>query len=75
LPKWDGQARDLGEVWTLRKGSRVAVCRFTTHPIGGEVRLEIDGEMLRTGAEREWRPLLILATDWRDQFLEKGWTK
>jgi len=42
----------MGEVWTLRKGSRVAVCRLTTHPIGGDVRLEIDGEMLRTGAER-----------------------
>lgn len=56
----------------MRKGSRVAVCRFTTHPIGGEVRLEIDGEMLRTGAEREWRPLLILATDWKQQFQEKA---
>lgn len=47
LPEWDGQARDMG------KGSRMAVCRLTTHPIGGEVRLDVDGEMLRTGAERE----------------------
>ena len=29
LPEWDGLAREMGEVWTLRKGSRVASC----HPL------------------------------------------
>ena len=26
IPPWDGHAREVGEAWTLRKGSRVASC-------------------------------------------------
>jgi len=75
LPLWDGQAQAMGEAWTLRKGPRVAVCHLWTHPIGGEARLEVDGELLRTEAGRAWAPLVELALTWRDQFMAKGWTK
>jgi len=53
LPEWDGQAREAGEVWTLRKGTRVATCHLWTHPNGGEIRLTVDGEWNRGEAGRD----------------------
>jgi hypothetical protein len=73
VPEWDGRSRAVAEVWTLRKGSHVAACSLWTHPIGGEVRLSVNGEMHRTEAKRDGRTLLDLALDWRDQFTAKGW--
>lgn len=42
IPNWDGTPREAGEVWTLRKGSRVATCHLWTHPKGGEAKLTVD---------------------------------
>jgi len=39
LPEWDGRPRSVEDVWTLHKGTRVAVCTLWTHPKGGEIRL------------------------------------
>src|SRR5688500_17921825 len=64
VPEWDGCARLVSELWTLRKGSRVAVCTLSTHPIGGEIRVSVDGEMQRTEAKRDGLALVDLALDW-----------
>ena len=72
LPPWDGEPREMGEVWTLRKGSHLAVCRLRTHPYGGEACLDVDGEMHRMEAGRAWQPLIELALEWKAQFQEKG---
>ena len=72
LPSWNGTAKDMGEVWTLHEGSRMATCRLSTHPIGGEARVEVDGEMHRTQAGRAWQPLIDLALEWKAQFERKG---
>jgi hypothetical protein len=45
-----------------------------SHPIGAEVRLDVDGEMSRTEAGRDGQALLDLALEWREQFEVKGWT-
>jgi hypothetical protein len=74
LPPWDGQPRAAGEVWTLRKGGRVAVCEMFTHPYGGEARLTVDGEWHRGEAGRNGLALVELALEWKAQFQVKGWS-
>ncbi len=72
VPEWDGRAREAGEVWRLRKGSRVAVCALWTHPKGGEARITVDGEWQRGEAGRGLA-LVDLALEWKQQFQVKGW--
>jgi hypothetical protein len=73
LPQWDGYARHFGELWRLIKGSRVAVCALFTNPLGAEVRLDVDWEMVRTQAGRDGMALVDEAIHWKQQFIEKGW--
>ncbi len=73
IPEWDGHARACGEVFVLRKGSRVAVCELWTHPIGGEVRVTVGGELLRSEAKRDGMALVNIGLEWREQFKRKGW--
>ncbi len=54
IPEWDGTPRECGEVWTLRKGSRVASCRLVTNPRGGEAKLTVDGDWVRGEAAPNW---------------------
>jgi hypothetical protein len=70
VPEWDGQARHFADVWTLTKGGRVAVCCLWTHPYGLEVRLDVDGELLRSEAGPDSLKLVLLAMDWKDEFME-----
>ena len=73
LPEWDATPRDMGEVWTLRKGTRVASCHLWTHPKGGEARLTVDEEWHRGEALSDKLGLLDVALEWRKQFEAKGW--
>jgi hypothetical protein len=60
--------------WILRKGTHTAVCVLWNHPIGAEMRLDIDGEMKETKAGRGLTELLDAADVWKAAFIEKGWT-
>jgi hypothetical protein len=73
IPRYYDRPREAGEVWTLRKGGRVAACHLWTHPMGGEARVEIDGEWQRGEAGRDGLALVELALGWKAQFGEKGW--
>jgi hypothetical protein len=75
VPTWNGEAKEAFEVWRLRKGQRLAVCAVWTHPIGGEARISVDGEFLRSEAKRNGLELVDLALEWKQQFQEKGWTQ
>lgn len=75
IPAFDGTPREAGEVWTLRKASRVASCHFWTHPKGGEARVTVDGEWQRSEARGRSLELLDMALEWRKQFEAKGWAK
>ncbi len=73
IPEYYDRPQLTANVWRLTKGTHVAVCAFWTHPIGGEVRVNIDGELMRSEASRDGGKLFDLSEEWRTQFLEKGW--
>jgi hypothetical protein len=84
MPMSDGPSFNIAEyyqrpqrvtqVWQLRKGKRLATCELWTHPIGGEIRVEAAGDFVRSEAGRDGLKLIDLAMEWRQQFVEKGWS-
>lgn len=73
VPEWDGIAREVGEVWTLHKGDRVASCHLWTHPLGGEVRLDVDSLWCRGETHQVGLALIDVALEWKRHFEGKGW--
>jgi hypothetical protein len=73
-PEWRGSPERIFEFWKLTKGASVAVCALWDHPLGAEVRCDVDGEMRRTKASRELGQLLDASDEWQKAFEEKGWT-
>ena len=73
LPISIHHAADVGELWRPTKGTHLAVCSLWTYPLGGEARLDVDGEMLRTQAGGYPMALVDVARDWKAQYQEKGW--
>lgn len=69
-----GQAKDLGEVWTLEKNGHRARCVLQGHPIGTEARILVDGELLRTEAFRDSAGMINTTAAWRASYEAKGWT-
>lgn len=69
-----GQAKDLGEVWTLEKNGRRARCVLQGHPIGTEARILVDDEIQRTEAFRNQEAMIDTTTTWREMFEQKGWS-
>ena len=72
-PEWRGTPVSIGEFWKLTKGKRVAICTLWNHPIGAEMRCDVDGEMWQTNASRQLADLLDAADAWKVAFQEKGW--
>lgn len=68
-----GQAKDLGEVWTLVKGGRQARCALQGHPFGIEAHVLVDGELHRTQAFRNQQAMIDETAAWREAFEAKGW--
>ena len=70
---WRGYPERVGNWWTLKKGSRTVVCDIYTHPLGGELRCDVDSEMFGTRASRTLDDLLAASDEWRKAFEGKGW--
>jgi hypothetical protein len=70
---WDGTPREQAFVWLLQKGRSRARCALWSHPLGWELRVTINGELLRSQAYREADDVLSDVADWRQQFAAKGW--
>jgi hypothetical protein len=64
----------IGEVWILRKGTRGAGCTLWNHPLGWEMRCDVDGQMYQTKASRDINEVSDAAVQWRKAFEAKGWT-
>ena len=60
--------------WTMHKdGGRMAQCQVVRHPLGFELRVDVDGETRLTRVHRQEADADIHATALEDQFLERGW--
>lgn len=69
-----GRAKDLGLVWTLRKGAHTATCILQGHPIGIEARVLLDGDVQATAAFKDTKAMIDQTTAWREAFEVKGWS-
>ena len=71
----DGSLRDIGTLWTLTRGESSARCVLLALAVGLEVRVLMDGSILR--AERCGRhdQAFALAERWRDRMMDRGWTR
>jgi hypothetical protein len=74
---WQGTAVDLGDWWCLHKiegcRCRRAVCRMFSHEFGWELRLEIDGDQIRTGLCRDQDSVFTTFESWKAALCEAGW--
>jgi hypothetical protein len=57
--------RELATAWTLEKRKHRASCRLVEHPLGVEVLLAVDGDLLRSQVMRVKDAAVSLAADWR----------
>ena len=74
IPEYWERPQHVSQIWRLSKGRHFATCELWTHPVDGEIRIEVSGEFVRSEAGRDGLALIELALQWRKQFLEKGWT-
>jgi hypothetical protein len=72
---WRGRSEQVGQWWKLTKGNRIVTCDLYTHPLGGELWCEIDGEMFATHAARKLDELLDASDRWKAAFKLKEWTE
>ncbi len=61
------------ELWRLVKGRRVAVCWQRRHPLGFELRLDVNGDTLRTTVERTPEAAREQGAYMREAMTGKGW--
>jgi hypothetical protein len=61
-------------MWTLAKGTRTAECVITTHPLGWELRVTLDGELVRSQVCKTETGTLDTSDGWRRDWRAKGWT-
>lgn len=75
LPRheWSGEPIELGDVWMLEKEGRRLVCRLLSHPLGWELRLEVDRELWQSQACKTENDLFSTAREWREQAESNGW--
>jgi hypothetical protein len=59
--------------WQLVKGMRRAECFVDMHPMGWEVRWDVDGEMIRTEVAKTQEAMLALVNSTEAAFKLKGW--
>ena len=78
MDDYDGSAQ-LGALdsvrWTMTKdGGRMAQCRVVRHPLGFELRVDIDGDTRVRQVHRQEADADIHAAELEDRFIEKGWS-
>jgi len=61
-------------LWVLHKGPRTAVLWQSLHPLGLELRLDVDGEMVRTRVEKTVHQAREATVQMRAAMVGKGWS-
>lgn len=60
-------------LWLLTKGTKTAACWQSLHPLGLELRLEVDYEVRRTRVARTVDEARAESARWLDLMLMKCW--
>lgn len=71
---WSGHPVELGDAWTLDKGSKTARCKLVSHQLGWELRLLV-GELLRSQVCRSGDEILTTQESWKAAMINRGWHK
>ena len=61
------------ELWRLTKGRRTAVLWQRLHPLGLELRLDVNGDTMRTTLEKTVEGARKQSAHMREALLAKGW--
>ena len=74
---WAGEPLRVRIAWQLRKekptGPIHAICIAWTHPLGYELRLDVDGSLIRSRVARSNDEILTAQEEWRAAMMEKCW--
>jgi hypothetical protein len=70
-----GALRDIGTLWTLIRGESSARCVLLAHAVGLELRVVMDGSVLRTEQCERHDQAFELAERCRDRMLDRGWSR
>jgi hypothetical protein len=71
----DGTLRDIGTLWTLKRGESSARCVLLAMPAGLELRVLMDGTILRTERCGRHDEAFELAERWRGRMMDRGWVR
>lgn len=71
----NGEFRDIGTLWTLKRGESSARCVLLAMPEGLELRVMMDGSLLRAERCERHDQAFALAERWRDRMLDRGWMR
>ena len=74
-PSSNGNLRDIGTLWSLTRGESAARCVLLALPVGLELRVVMDGSILRTEHCERHDQAFALAERWRDRMLDRGWSR
>jgi hypothetical protein len=69
----DRPARDIGTLWTLERGESSARCGLLALADGLELRVLMDGSLLRAERCRDHEQAFDLAERWRLRMSDRGW--
>jgi hypothetical protein len=67
--------RDIGTLWTLKRAESSARCILLAMPDGLELRVMMDGSLLRAERCERHDQAFALAERWRDRMLDRGWVR
>lgn len=70
----DPRALPEHTLWRMTKGTRVVEARTRMVPLGPELRIWLDGELLWSQVLRDGRDVGDLAAETRAAWCAKGWT-
>ena len=68
------KVEDLGAMWTLPKDRWMVICTLSTHPLGWELAVTLNGELVQTQVCKVEAGIFDTAERWRAAWESKGWT-
>jgi hypothetical protein len=72
-PDRDRAQRDIGTLWTLKRGESIARCVLLALADGLELQVVMDGSLLRAERCERHEDAFTLAERWRTRMMDREW--